>query len=70
MSCTGGAEGYKAVVELVHTETPPHICWRELLALTKQSDIERLIAIDVGEEITAVAQQLDTIWLHEPIPWT
>ena len=68
MNYMGGAEGYNAVVDLVHTKMAPHLCWRKLLALTNQSDIERLIAIDVDAEITSVAQQLDKILLDEPIP--
>jgi hypothetical protein len=68
MGYMGGAEGYYAVVDLIHTEMDPCICWQKLLAATKQLGVQRLTAIDVGAEITSVSQQLKKIWLHEPIP--
>jgi hypothetical protein len=74
MSCTGGAEGYKAVVELVHTETPPHICWRELLALTtirhRKADSYRrgrgnhCCRTATGHDLVARTDSLDVTFLY------
>jgi hypothetical protein len=69
MSFLKSAEGYHAIVDLIQREPDSCICWQRLLSLTKQPGIiQRLTAIDVGAEITAVAHQLATIWSHEPVP--
>ena len=68
MSYMRSAEGYHAIIDLIQREPDACICWQRLLALTKQSGVQRLTAIDVGVEITSVAHQLETIWSHEPIP--